>query len=108
MVRSIATPRAYARASEIRPAGPSFRRFSRVKSDGSMAVQGLRGIWLGHPPVTGLIRRSNFRTGVETPAEGEIAMKLISSTAIALVIGLSAAPAVAQYAPGAPNNSMSG
>lgn len=35
-------------------------------------------------------------------------MKLISSSAIALVLALSAAPAAAQYTPGAPNNTMSG
>src|SRR4051794_22574757 len=72
------------------------RRFSTGKSNGSMAVQGDCGMWLGLPSITGLIRPRILRTGAVAPGAGEPVMKLISSTAIALVAGLIAMPAAAQ------------
>src|SRR5206468_2045746 len=70
--------------------------FFRVKSGGSMSVQGRCGMWLGLPSITGLIRRRILRAGAAAPGAGEPVMKFINSTAIALVASLVAAPAAAQ------------
>ena len=66
-----------------------------------MTVQGRPGMWLELPSITGLIRRSILRTGAAAQGEENPVMKVICSTAIALLAGLIASPAAAQmgYSP---------
>src|SRR5438094_5259093 len=96
MAETIATPRVYARArnrgrnSAFMAAGFACRinRFNK----GSERMR----YGLGLPPVTGLIRRSNFGGRCYVAGSRRASMRLISSSAIALAAAALATPAIAQ------------